>query len=84
MTHYQKQQQQKLNQLKAVFNSIVEAVENNYYSEFEGLQLGDINYTEIREWAGMEPENDDNLTKEQVREDRMIEDICYLVQQQLI
>jgi len=75
-------QQQRINQLKAVFDSVIEAVEDGYYTKNEGLPLGNINYMEIREWADMEMEGD-NLTSEQILEDRMIEDVCYLVQQQL-
>ena len=75
-------QQQRINQLKAVFNSVIEAVEDKYYTENDGLALGDINYMEIREWADMEMEGDGDTLK-RVSEDRMIEDVCYLVQQQL-
>lgn len=75
-------QQQRINRLKAVFDSVIEAVEDGYYTEKEGLPLGDINYMEIREWAGMEMEGD-NFTLNQILDDRMIEDVCYLVQQQL-
>ena len=75
-------QQQKINQIKAVFNSINGAVEDGYYINRDGLALGDINYTEIREWAEMEMEGD-NLTPKQILEDRMIEDVCHLVQSQL-
>ena len=75
-------QQQRINQLKAVFNSVIEAVEDGYYTKRDGLALGDINYMEIREWAEMEMEGD-NLTPKQILEDRMIEDVCHLVQHQL-
>lgn len=75
-------QQQRINQLKAVFDSVIEAVEDGYYTKEDGLALGDINYAEIREWADMEME-EDNLTSKQILEDRMIEDVCYLVHQQL-
>ena len=75
-------QQQKINQLKAVFNSIIEAVEDKYYTANDGLSLGGINYMEIREWARKKKKKD-NLTPEQILEDRMIEDVCYLVYKQL-
>lgn len=75
-------QQQRINQLKAVFDSVIEAIEDGYYTTRDGLTLGNINYMEIREWADMTEEGD-NLTPEQILEDRMIEDVCYLVYQQL-
>ena len=49
------EQQKKLNLTAQIFNVIKAAWENGYYTESE-LNSNSINFVEIREWCGLDPE----------------------------